>query len=224
MGQAQTLTKGHDTTPVTALLLDDDAVDRQRIRRLSRKLTRPLELHDVASIDAMEACLDATSYDIVLIDYGLAQGDGLTALDCVRNHAAHQSAATIMITGNERTSLAVSAMKRGCDDFVSKAELTSDLLGESIDGVLLSRSKPDPMPTVNVADLVRDEINAALTQALSSNEFKWALKQHMRDLVDDASFSLVSGRSADKQETLKEIATNLLEEDQIVFNWDRLTR
>lgn len=110
------------------LLLDDSRFDCQRIRRLAAKADFPVELDDVNSIDAMDRAVQKKAYDLILIDYRLPVGDGMEALDHVLQAPKNRDAAKIMITGNGAMETAVQALRRGCHDFLSKADLDADML------------------------------------------------------------------------------------------------
>lgn len=117
---------------VSILVVDDDDVDRQRLRRLTANLDLPVEVIEASDIAGMRDCLDGKSFDVILIDYRLTLGDGIEALKLVRDHPENRSAATIMVAGDAQLDVAVSAFKSGCDDFVAKMDLDAASLRNAV--------------------------------------------------------------------------------------------
>ena len=115
----------HVTPTINALILDDDKFDRAKIRRLFSKAGVPFVLNEADTLKSLKECLDATEFDVVLIDYNLTYGNGIDALKLVQRHPKNGNAATIMITGDDRSTIAVEALKTGCKDYVSKNDLSA---------------------------------------------------------------------------------------------------
>lgn len=115
-----------------ALILDDSEVDRSRIRRMSRTADIDVTFTEAATIQEFGAKLDTQTFDIVLLDYRLVQGDGLIALEMLRRHPNQEDTPSIMIAGEGQIQVAVDALKGGCSDYLIKENLTPDLLGRAI--------------------------------------------------------------------------------------------
>ena len=118
--------------PISVLVLDDDAFDRRRIRRLSERFRMEVDLSEVASLEELSRLIPSRSFDLILIDYNLREGCGFEALDIVRADPRHRRCPIIMVAGEERVSIAVDAMKLGFFDFVSKSDLSVDRLESAI--------------------------------------------------------------------------------------------
>ncbi|MEX0280819.1 MAG: response regulator [Arenibacterium sp.] len=119
-------------TEIKALILDDSAFDRQRLRRLAKDMHLPIEFAEVSSISGLTEALDACRYDVIFIDYVLPKGNGIEALELVRNHYRNRHSATIMLTGDDRSEVAVDSLRNGCTDYVFKGSLTSEILRNRI--------------------------------------------------------------------------------------------
>lgn len=117
---------------VSVLIVDDNHVDRQRLRRLTDTLNLPVSIEDTASLAGLKTKLDERSYDLVFIDYRLPEGDGLDALDMIKLHPANKGVATIMVAGDAQAAIAVSALKSGCDDYVAKDALDPEALHHAV--------------------------------------------------------------------------------------------
>ena len=112
---------------IRALLLDDSNFDRQRIRRMGGRIADlPLTLDEDATLSEMEDALDRAKYDVILVDYRLAEGDGVQALNKISAKSLQNGAGRIMITGNEDIGTAVQAMRSGCHDFLCKNDMSED--------------------------------------------------------------------------------------------------
>ncbi|HEX2078052.1 MAG TPA: ATP-binding protein [Longimicrobium sp.] len=112
------------------LVIDDDQVDRQIVRRgLARAGVN-------AVVDEAEGALDALSmlathtYDCVFLDYNIPGGDGLTLLKGMRD--AGLTVPVVMLTGHGDEQVAVELMKAGAVDYVGKSTVTPERLAASL--------------------------------------------------------------------------------------------
>lgn len=163
---------------IKALVLDDSEIDRKRIRRFTEKSGLTLEFDEAPTIEAMASKLDSNVFDLILIDYHLAEGDGLEALKLIQNHHTNKSAATIMVTGQGQTQVAVSAFRQGCNDFVQKEDLTPVIMRDAVMNALQQTGAypmsldPHPMDMSKLVQAameeedVRDLISAAVSDGV----------------------------------------------------------
>ena len=117
---------------VKVLVLDDSKFDRTRIRRMFSQTGIPHHFGEAEALGSLREALDEDVYDVILIDFNLPEGDGLEALKMIQSHPRNSQAATIMITGDDQSQVAVNALKRGCVDYIAKAQLTAQRLRSSI--------------------------------------------------------------------------------------------
>ncbi len=106
------------------LIVDDNAVDRERIRRLLGAGHAMSEASTAAQ--ALEA-LERSHTDCVLLDYRLPDRDGIDLID----QLVGQGLSVVMLTGQGDEHVAVEAMKRGAQDYLVK---------RGLDGVTLRRA------------------------------------------------------------------------------------
>jgi len=150
----------HDPQPeISVLLLDDDAFDRQRLQRMGAASGLPLCLDAVPTIEDMKKSIDEKTFDVIFLDYQLSNGTGLDALAFIRNHPVQEKAAIVMLTGNARVEIAVTALKGGCSDFLSKDDLTPNLLREAVLGVL---------PAIDIEPILQPSKEQALDTAMDA--------------------------------------------------------
>lgn len=120
-----------DSAPLNLLLLEDDEVDRLRVRRAFKKAgvaVRMVECHDLASA---RRALASQPFDCALLDQNLPDGTGLDLLEELPKLAGDQMAA-IMLTGQDDDELGLQAVQRGAQDFMPKAMLEPRLLTRTV--------------------------------------------------------------------------------------------
>ena len=125
---SRTKAEAPPTPAIKALILDDNAVDRQRIKRLCRQAELDMTFTEVGTIAEFASKIDSGSYELFFIDYRLVQGDGLIALEMLKRHPRQKTSASIMVAGESQIQVAVDAMKSGCADFLLK-DASREVLG-----------------------------------------------------------------------------------------------
>ena len=110
------------------LIVDDQRFDRTRLKKLCGTLGFNTHLDEADSLSAMRDRLRKERFDLVLLDYHLADGTGLEGVESIRSDPMNQNAATIMITGTEQEDIALQALKMGFSDYLTKDELSSETL------------------------------------------------------------------------------------------------
>ncbi|MEQ5872396.1 response regulator [Sagittula sp. NFXS13] len=112
------------------LVLDDSRFDQNQIKRACGKTGLPVTTRLTSDMDEFSQALDEKAYDVILIDYMLPKGNGLTAQRLVNNHAMNFGAAVVMISSEMRTDVAVASMKKGSMDCLNKDALDPEKLRE----------------------------------------------------------------------------------------------
>ncbi len=103
-------------------------------------VTKALEtfgIRRIYAVDTAEAALDFLSghaCDVLLIDYNLPRMNGLALLE--RVHEAHPNVRVVVVTGVRDERVAVSAMKTGAVDYVTKDELLTSGIVRSVQAAL----------------------------------------------------------------------------------------
>lgn len=150
----------HSRGEIKALVLDDSSFDRQRIKRLASGLPMDIAFDEIASLDALDAVLDEERFDLIILDYNLPTGNGIEALKKIRAHVQNRNCPTIMLTGYDTSALAVQSIKSGCNDYISKDQLTGRTLVDCIVAALeQARVAREPQPG---AALDKEELLAAV--------------------------------------------------------------
>lgn len=112
---------------LSVLVVDDDLVDRMAVARL---LGDSFDVTLASSVAEAMKRLREEPFDCVLVDYRLPDADGISILDALWADAG--APAAIMLTGSGDESIAVSAMKHGAHDYLTKAGLDRDRLVAAI--------------------------------------------------------------------------------------------
>lgn len=126
-----------ERTPLRILIVDDCREDRELYRRL---IARGFDQeHIVAETETAEEALariaSAEPHCIVL-DYRLPDGDGLSFLSALRLAHGEGRIPVVMLTGGGDESVAVQAMKRGAQDYLTKSSVTAESLRRAIRGAM----------------------------------------------------------------------------------------
>lgn len=109
------------------LIVDDDDVDRERIRRFFKKAKLVYESVDAESGGKALQLLDEQHFDLILLDYQLGDMTGFDLLPEIQQRGGSEIP-VIMITGGGDETLAVEAMQQGVADYIPKRSLNAETL------------------------------------------------------------------------------------------------
>ena len=122
-------------TEVQVLHVEDDRI-QQGLTALHLMDMKELQFniqHFVSEEEALDAWLRG-AFDLVLVDYQLAKGNGLS---CVRRIRQFDAVVPIIaISAAASTEVACELIEAGADDYLSKQSLTGPLLCQSVRNVL----------------------------------------------------------------------------------------
>lgn len=172
---------------IRTLVLDDSSFDRKRIRRMGDGLDLKLSFQEAHSVKALQNCLDTQTFDLFLIDYMMPEADGLAALDLIRAHKGQSDAVSIMISGQADQRVAVNAIKRGCQDFILKSEISPEFLRGTVLSALRSSRQFSqyfdlPKPVLNL-----DELRSVMQIALGDADVKAMVRDTLQEGLRDAA-------------------------------------
>lgn len=108
------------------LVVDDDELDRERLRRLAACIPFVGSITGAASLDAALGELAKQACDVVLLDLSLGSDDGIELLP--RLDALGVRVPCVLLTGTHDTDVIVTAMRAGAVDYVCKDDLTVERL------------------------------------------------------------------------------------------------
>jgi DNA-binding response OmpR family regulator len=121
----------------TVLVVDDEAQIRELLSIYLRK--QGYEVHTASSSAETLSCLAAFPVDIVVLDIGLAEEDGLRLLEHLKT--SHPGIRVVMLTGMGFVEdLLQEAHDKGADGYVSKVLPLDELL------IAIERATEGPTP------------------------------------------------------------------------------
>jgi DNA-binding response OmpR family regulator len=116
---------------IKILVIDDDSVDRQMLRRTLAATDLSVSIHEVGTVaDAVNALRDK-KYDIALLDYNLPDGTALSVLKTMQELRGNP-APIIVLTVHADKKIALEALKEGAQDFLPKESVSPDNLERAI--------------------------------------------------------------------------------------------
>ncbi|MDO8144646.1 PP2C family protein-serine/threonine phosphatase [Isoptericola sp. 178] len=165
------------------LLVEDDDGDALLVTELLADAEIDVELRRAVSVSQAAAEVATGAVDCLLVDLGLPDAAGLTAVQRLRHVGARHAAspALVVLTGHSGVDLGVEAVAAGADDYLVKGEVGPDLLGRSLRYALQRRRSAEQERA-----LYRGRIRAAETARLEK-----ALLP--TPLVDDEAVSVLVG-------------------------------
>jgi DNA-binding NtrC family response regulator len=121
----------------TVLVVDDEAQIRELLSIYLRR--QGYDVHTASSSSETISCLAARPVDIVVLDIGLAQEDGLKLLEHLKN--SYPGVRVVMLTGMGFVEdLLQEAHDKGADGYVSKVLPLDELL------IAIERASEGPAP------------------------------------------------------------------------------
>jgi CheY-like chemotaxis protein len=112
---------------LSALVVEDNPAD---VRLITELLSESGQDVAVQSVDKLATALDRLSsgdFDVMLLDLGLPDSQGMETLERVQAVVAHMP--VIVLTGNMDTRLALRAVELGAQDFLVKGHFNGERLG-----------------------------------------------------------------------------------------------
>ena len=144
----------------TILFVEDDPALRRALRTMMR--SRDLDVLDVATGEEGVVVASGGAADVIVLDLGLPDVDGLDVLRRIRSFSA---VPVIILTAHHQQSEKIRALDAGADDYVTKPFDTEELLAR-IRATLRRVPQANPAPTlVQIDDLEIDLARRLVTRA-----------------------------------------------------------
>jgi len=125
---------------LNVLILEDERHDRHRLARYCASMNRATVISNASSLQEFSMALEQKSYELILLDYMLPDGNGVDALQMARCHVRNLNAAALMITGWWNEEAETQARALGCAAFLKKDNLTPETFLQAASQALRSRS------------------------------------------------------------------------------------
>jgi sigma-B regulation protein RsbU (phosphoserine phosphatase) len=134
-------------TPVQLLLVDDNPLDAALVQRMLQQVSKdfPVQTRWVDSaVKAVGEILNR-QYELMLLDYSMPDGSGLTVLNAVRKLPQIQQPAVVMLTASGSERVAVETLKHGARDYLHKDELSHGELTRALMLALTQKRMQDQL-------------------------------------------------------------------------------
>lgn len=102
------------------VLIVDDNPDQAEMVQEYLRISGPFEVVLAGGVHQLWECLNAQSFDIILLDYKLPDGNGLDALAELQSRP--EQVPVVMVTGQGDERIAVQAMHKGATDYLIKSD------------------------------------------------------------------------------------------------------
>ncbi|MFM2246961.1 MAG: hypothetical protein RL071_3035 [Pseudomonadota bacterium] len=194
------------------LVVDDDPLLR---RNLSRALLRAgAAVTEAASFTAaLEALRDAT-FDLVLLDLGLPDGDGLGLLPLLRAVPSSALTPVLVLTGRADDDSQVEALESGADDFLSKGVQVPVLLARAAN--LVARRRAELQASRLTAELERYVSQPARSRLLGNRKPE---RLHATILFSDLRGFTATSLAEDLDTLFEAMNTVLARQAELVRHW-----
>ena len=127
-------------TPIKVMLIDDDDVDREKIRRLLGKLPMNLAISEGSSAKDALLLINNQIFNCAIIDYQLKDSLGSELVESIKKHNSEPTP-IIMVSGNSDERVIANVIRDGVFDYLVWSTQTNDVL-RTIQALKLNRIKP----------------------------------------------------------------------------------
>ena len=164
-------------TDPSLLLVDDDAAFLQRLERAMQR--RGFEVRIAATVAAGLAAVAERPPAYAVVDLRLEDGNGLEVVEAL--HTKRADARAVVLTGYGNIATAVTAVKLGAVDYLSKPADADDVINALL---ATGENKPEPPENPMSADRVRWEHIQRVYELCDRNVSETArrLNMHRRTL------------------------------------------
>ncbi len=157
----------------TVLIVDDDAVDRQAVRRSLVARESDYTVREAANAQEALDVLEREIVDCTLLDYRLPDSDGIDLLEKLRDHPILSDMPVVMLTGVGDERLAVRTMQAGAQDYMVKEDLNPGALNRAIRAAIdRARLEADYRHTMRELEVANSQLTRA-NQALLDSEVRF---------------------------------------------------
>lgn len=178
------------------LILEDDITFSLMLKTWLGK--KGFEVSSVSSVSDAQSRIEAASFDLILSDLRLPDGDGIDLLKWIKEN--HFAIPLIMMTSYAEVQTAVQAIKLGASDYIAKPLNPEDLLGKIRD-VIHTEAEPSD-PTFGPVCLGRPEPSGGMRGSYVEGQSQAArlLYEHVRLVAPTDMSVLVTGSSGTGKE------------------------
>ncbi len=191
---------GHSVESIRVMLAEDDDSDAELITRMLQRSESIDRFTCHREVDARRTLehLGTHQPDVLLLDLGLPDASGLSALELVR--AANPLVPVVVITGSHERSAGIAAVRDGAQDYLIKDELHPALLAKSI-RYAIERARAVDVERQLLEETLHGTINALTTVLAMVDPIAFGRAARLKDYV-----AMAAARMALRQQWCVEIA------------------
>jgi signal transduction histidine kinase len=230
--------------PIRVLLIEDDPVAARLIRaELSHVGGQPFELEWTSRLSEGLDVLTREKIDVILLDLGLPDGQGLATL--TKALAAAPQAPIVVLTALDDEKLAVEAVRHGAQDYLVKGNASGEMLRRAMRHAIERKQAQEALrqreeqlrqsqkmeAVGRLAGGVAHDFSNLLTAILSYSEFlaeSLPAGDPLRDDVEEIRHAAERGASLTRQllalSRKQVLAPEVLDLNAVVTEFDRLLR
>jgi DNA-binding response OmpR family regulator len=169
---------------------DDELLNELFCQFLQTKGFNTSSAHSMAA--AMQIVKTGAEIDLILLDYQLADGNGLELLSNINDHALLQSPPVIMISGNEDAVFLENCFASGVADYIIKP-VNLSLLALKVNALINSVAMQRVISLQN-AELERFKRDAEREESIAKFTYEYLLRQNS-EVINGVSMWLKSSSS-----------------------------
>lgn len=185
------------------LLVEDNPGDVRLIRELLAETGKArLNIAVVGTLNEVLEHLEANAVDVLLLDLGLPDSQGLDTFRQLREKAPHVP--TVVLTGTDDQDLAVTAVREGAQDYLVKGQVTGDLLVRAARYAIERKRAEERLIRINRLYAVLSQVNQLVVRATSRDE---VFEGACRIAVEQGLFRMaLIGLADDAMQTARPVA------------------
>ncbi len=167
----------HPLNPATVqvLLIEDDLAEARFLQEVLKGAPRShFQLCHAKRLGEAISRLQAQSFDVALLDLTLPDSSGLDSLDLLLHEAP--SLPIVVLTNTNDNELAVSAVRRGAQDYLLKRSLQQEVLVRALFYAIERQRAEDALREAN--EVLEDRVRARTAELETAN-------QHLRQEVEE---------------------------------------
>lgn len=189
---------------IKILLIEDNPGDVRLILEMLKGASGyQSELVDVANLEDGLKHLSEETFDVVLLDLGLPDSQGLETLNKINEQVPEVP--IVILTGLADEVVTADALHKGAQDYLVKGEAGGDLLIRAIRYAIERKRAEKTLYKVNRALKVLSESNSALVRAMNKSELLHKVCQIIVKL-GGYRFAWVGFKGLDEEKTVRPVA------------------
>lgn len=114
------------------LLVDDDSVDREIVKRALKPSSDQMTIIEAATAEEGFCALEQEQFDVVLLDYMMPSIDGIEMVIALREKSDLGNTAIVMLSMSDNEQLAIDCIQAGAQDFIAKTDISPSKLKRAI--------------------------------------------------------------------------------------------